>query len=368
MKQWVHKLVQQLDIEVPWPHKDAESVQISEDRATLLYILDIYSKHLVDITHHPVRKVRETLDEISKELVSPVNKTNDKLLFRLRQFFSGYRIDEYSYIQKTFEDFKTILWDFVDQLGEDFAQEKAGDKNLLKNLTALKEAVEANSIDEVKSKSREFIDLYVETQTKKEKRRSHRISTIKKNLDTVKKQLNEANHSMRMDHLTGAFNRRSFDEALSQQKSLFDLTRSPVCLLSMDIDHFKKINDSYGHDIGDFVLKETVRLLKSIFQRDADFVARVGGEEFSIILPDMNLELATVKANTALQIFRKEVFIIKENLDLKFTVSMGLAQLHDSETTDQWLKRADQALYSSKNSGRDRLTVAGTSPRLTQVA
>ena len=130
-----------------------------------------------------------------------------------------------------------------------------------------------------------------------------------------------------------------------------------MSLLLMDLDRFKNINDTYGHDIGDFILKECVKLLQSVFHQEGDFVARIGGEEFAIVLPNHNVEHAVKRAEAAMARIRKEVFIV-ENMELRFTVSMGIAQLSEDETTDNWIKRADAALYESKNSGRNRYTLA----------
>jgi diguanylate cyclase len=130
-----------------------------------------------------------------------------------------------------------------------------------------------------------------------------------------------------------------------------------ISLKRSDIDFFKKINDSYGHDIGDFVLKECVQMLQGSFNRKEDFVARIGGEEFAVLLPDCKIEEAVKKAAVCLDKIRKEK-LLHGKLEIKFTVSMGLAELNPGENAEQWLKRADQALYQSKNSGRDKYTVS----------
>lgn len=368
MKRWVQNLINQFNFDSePESPLSTEALSISEDRATLLFIIDTYNKHLLEIDRHPVRKVREALDDFAKELLNPDRKNIDKLLFRFRQFFGGYRIDEYTYILKTFEEFRGIIWDFVDQLSEDLSQEQTADKEIMSSLSDLKEAVEANSIDLVKEQSRKFIDFYVERQTRRDTRRSQRILSIKKNLDSVRKQLFEANQSMRQDHLTGAYNRKSFDEQINQHVRIMGISPNPVTLLTLDIDHFKRVNDTFGHAIGDFVIKECVNVLHSVFQRPTDFVARIGGEEFAVILPGFTAEKAEVKAQELLDVVRKDVFI-HEGHELRFTVSVGVAQLEPGEDKDNWIKRADEALYSSKHNGRNRSTVAPTSTKSNKAA
>jgi diguanylate cyclase len=369
LRQWVKKLVDQLELD--WGGGSAGSahrkIEISEELATLLFVIDTYNKNLFEIEHHSVRRTRDSLDEFAKGLVDPDREKVEKTLFRLRQFLSGYRLEEYTYIQKTFEDFKNIIWDFADQLGEEIHVEKAQDMELKAHLNGLREAVEANSIQQLRAKSREFIDTYVETQTRKEERRSQRVESIQKNLHSVKKQLMEANMSARLDHLTGAHNRKSFDEQLKKYHSLSQLSASSVSLIILDIDHFKKVNDNYGHDVGDFVIKECVRLTQEIFCREIDFLARIGGEEFAVILPDYQVEHCMKKAEELLQHVRKSV-IIQGNMQIHFTVSMGIAELLPQESIEAWVKRADSALYDSKNSGRNRFTVATKDQKPTKVA
>jgi diguanylate cyclase len=362
LKQWVRRLLEQFADE----SKATTTPDLTEERATLLYILDIYNKHIFDIENHPVRKVREILDDFGKSLLSP-NGNSEATLFKLRQFFSSYRIDEYTYIQKTFDDFKNIIWDFADQLGEDAKVEKADDDAVEASLAPLREAVESNSIDALRAKSRQFIDFYIQHQAAKDVRRTKRIQVIRRNLNSVKKKLVEANQNMRIDHLTSAFNRKSFDEHMETIWKLFNLSKNRVSLVVVDIDHFKKVNDCYGHDIGDFVIKECVGLLKQVFNRDVDFVARLGGEEFAIIMPEIDIIEASKRADAALDRIRREAIIVS-NLEIRFTVSMGIAQLMDGETPEQWYKRADSALYLSKNAGRDRYTIAPFESKKEHVA
>lgn len=363
----MHKLVSQFDLDWSKGGTDQDSLQISEDRATLLYLVDTYSKHLLEIEGQPVRRIREQLDTFSKELLTANEVDAEKVLFRLRQFFGTYRIEEYSYVQKTMDDFRGIIWDFVDQLAEDFGDEKKEDRNLKSNLEHLKEAVEANSIDSLKSQAREFINNYVDYQSKKDSRRSKRMDSIKKNLDVVKKQLTDVSSSANLDHLTQAFNRKAFDEQIKKTKSLAELSKKPVTMVVLDIDHFKKVNDTYGHPIGDFVLQECVKMLKRLYPRENEFVARIGGEEFAVLMSETTLAEAAKRSELALQQVRAEAFV-QDGHTIRFTISMGLAQLSPNETSENWLKRADAALYESKQTGRNKLTLSGLSAVKEDVA
>jgi diguanylate cyclase (GGDEF)-like protein len=125
----------------------------------------------------------------------------------------------------------------------------------------------------------------------------------------------------------------------------------------LDIDFFKRVNDTYGHAMGDLVLVECVKMLKELFPRDVDSVSRIGGEEFAVILPDYKIEHAIKKAEATGLKIRSET-ILEKDVRINFTISMGIAQLSEDETVEQWMKRADLALYDSKKNGRDRYTVA----------
>ena len=363
MKKWMEKLIEQFEFD--WKtdgrgemSSTAEAAKdMSEEKATLLFMIDTYNKHLIDIDAHPVRKTREYLDDFAKHILATTGTDLERTLFRFRQFFSGYRIDESTYVQKTFEDFKKIIWDFADELSEDMEQEKSQDVEVQASFEQLREAVEANSIELLRTNARLFIDTYIELSSKKEVRRNKKMEHIQKNLSKLKRQLVEAKHDMNTDHLTQAFNRKSFDDQIQKVHKIMKTSQQPVTLLMLDIDHFKKVNDTYGHDMGDFVLVELVKILKEIFYKESEFVARLGGEEFGVVLPYHNLAQAVIRAEQALNKIRNEVFV-KDDLQLKFTISIGVAQLEDGETVSSWIKRADEGLYTSKNSGRNRYSIA----------
>jgi diguanylate cyclase len=365
MKKWMQKLAEQLDME--W--KKAPSVNgssafhgnVGEELATILFIIDTYNKNLFEIDSQPVRQARSILDEFSKELLKNDPVKTEKALFRFRQYFASYRLDEYTYIQKSFDDFRGIIWDFVDQLAEDLAYEQGHDLEIQNQLQLLKEAVETNSIDVIKAQSRQFIDSYIEKQTRRDHRKTERIETIRRNLHTVKKKLVEANSTLNVDHLTQAYNRKYFDEYIRNLMNMAAIENKPCCLIALDIDHFKKINDSYGHAFGDAVLVATVKMMNECLRKGTEFIARVGGEEFAILLPETGLEAGIVKAEQILKKIRSET-IVQDSYTVKFTISMGIAAFVPGESCDVWVKRADEALYTSKNTGRDKLTIAGSTP------
>ncbi len=167
------------------------------------------------------------------------------------------------------------------------------------------------------------------------------------------KQLQELS---RIDHLTGLYNRGYWESRLIQEFKRFDRYQLPCTLIMLDIDHFKAVNDTYGHTVGDDVIREVSRALRAQL-RDLDIAGRYGGEEFGVILTGTNGEGAAVFAERLRSTIEKMV-VHSEGQQVRFTISLGINQL-DESTPDHraWIEKADQALYQSKEGGRNRFTV-----------
>jgi diguanylate cyclase (GGDEF)-like protein len=152
------------------------------------------------------------------------------------------------------------------------------------------------------------------------------------------------------DELTGLFNRRHLLSRFTQEFEQGKRLNTDLSCIIVDIDHFKSVNDQFGHLTGDEVLKEIARLFQNIV-RAYDIVGRYGGEEFLVILPDSNLEQAWNFAER-MRMKVKEAVIA----DVAVTISLGVTSLQESDSSiDDLIKRADNALYAAKNAGRDRV-------------
>jgi diguanylate cyclase len=154
----------------------------------------------------------------------------------------------------------------------------------------------------------------------------------------------------RTDALTKLWNRRHFDDEMQKCQDALTKTGRPSCVMMLDVDHFKKFNDTYGHQAGDEVLRGVARTLRKAAGKD--IVCRYGGEEFAIILPGSDIETAIPIAEKARAAIAEQVFEF-EDLDLKVTASGGLAQLQKDETAAEVVKRSDDALYVCKANGRN---------------
>lgn len=155
------------------------------------------------------------------------------------------------------------------------------------------------------------------------------------------------------DPLTGALNRRCLDAALNHARECHQRSKSHETVLMMDIDHFKDINDSYGHEVGNEVLVDVVDLIKSRL-RLLDMFFRYGGDEFIILL----YETSVTAAGKLAEELRKLIENNKSSNDVKITISIGLAEIKENETTEEWVSRCDHALYEAKQNGRNQIMIA----------
>lgn len=182
-----------------------------------------------------------------------------------------------------------------------------------------------------------------------------KLSLAQSDTEALKIDLSKAKSLAEIDPLTGIANRRSFDAHLAEQVANHHASKLPVCLLLADIDHFKKINDTYGHQVGDMVIKHFAAVIAQSV-RSTDFVARFGGEEFSVILPKASVGNALGVAERVRQSLAQTSWAGTLPSGAKRpTASFGIAEILDDETPGQLFERADRMLYSAKRLGRDRI-------------
>ncbi len=163
----------------------------------------------------------------------------------------------------------------------------------------------------------------------------------------------ELAHQAKTDELTGLFNRRAYSEQMKREVERANRYDTPLCLLMFDIDYFKKVNDTYGHEVGDFVLTEVARISKNTM-REQDVVARWGGEEFMVILPHTEQEGALKIAERLRSAIGGYDFAEPKQV----TVSIGVTERKAGDSYDSLISRVDLALYEAKSAGRNRVEVA----------
>jgi diguanylate cyclase len=183
-----------------------------------------------------------------------------------------------------------------------------------------------------------------------------RVEEADKRISELQGELDKASALVRHDQLTGLLNRRGLEEAFEKEAARAQRHRSPLCVALLDIDNFKKLNDSLGHDAGDAALIHLTTVIRETM-RPQDTIARFGGEEFIIILP----ETASADAQKALVRLQRELtkrFFLHDNERLLITFSAGVSELQADDTQASVIKRADEAMYQAKQTGKNRVVTA----------
>ncbi len=178
----------------------------------------------------------------------------------------------------------------------------------------------------------------------------------KRYADSLREKVQQSIELALFDPLTGLNNRRFLENHLSTMIENARMRRAPLTLMILDIDYFKRVNDTYGHDCGDEVLKGFADRLRGII-RGGDLLCRLGGEEFVIVMPGVNAQAASRIAERARQAIEQEAFVMAAtNQQIPVTASIGLAERREDTNPHELYRRADQALYRSKSEGRNRVT------------
>lgn len=188
-------------------------------------------------------------------------------------------------------------------------------------------------------------DEFIQSQTK--------VEEAEKKIQELTSVLEYINEVANEDYLTGTLNRRGMDEALEREFNRADRHHTALSIAMMDIDHFKKLNDSLGHKTGDEALAHFAKVIKNV-KRSTDVLARYGGEEFIIILPN-TVESDAISVIERVQRALTKQFFMHSNEKVVITFSGGVAQRMPEETPDAIIPRADAALYEAKNAGRNRV-------------
>jgi diguanylate cyclase len=184
-----------------------------------------------------------------------------------------------------------------------------------------------------------------------------RIETLSSQVHTLRQELQTAKEESMQDGLTGVYNRRAFDRHIKNLVDQHRAQRAAFAVLILDIDDFKRINDSHGHPVGDRVILALANACRQMIRSD-DFLARYGGEEFVILLPGASRRNAVKKAQQLCTSIAKTHYALDEDHSeqtLSITISIGVSEYRPPDDVDSLLHRADKALYDAKAAGKNRV-------------
>ena len=306
---------------------------------------------------HP--DIRRSIDSILDTGASPAPEQVDQLYEK----YLGGALQQDEFI-RTSNDMATVLaqvMEFVNEAGQttsDYSEQ-------LRSFTG--DIAQVANGDEL---SRLVNRMLTETRRMEQQNREleNKLSESSVQISDLSTRLEDVKRESLTDALTGIANRKCFDIRLSEGIKRADQSNQPLCLLMVDIDHFKSFNDTYGHQMGDQVLK----LIGAILQQSVkgrDTPARYGGEEFGVILPRTELADALILADQICRTVAGRRVIKKSTGEelCQITLSMGVAQYRSGEPPVEFLLRADEALYAAKHGGRNQVSAEQAFKELTAV-
>jgi diguanylate cyclase (GGDEF)-like protein len=284
-------------------------------------------------------------------------------------------MSEASFTGKVIQSLHNSLGQINDEVGESikgsqsqFEQRKAGNEQLKSHIDSIEEAVSvSDSLETLKEQTQFCVQNLVNTLSEQQNNdeqgqealmallssMQEKINTLQQQTSVYKKKLAEQVMQSRTDSLTRLPNRQAYNEKLDEAFAQYKESGKPLAVAVVDIDHFKSVNDRFGHAAGDKTLQVVSKFLKQHLKRP-EFIARWGGEEFVMLFPDTTIEMVEDKLNALRNKLASMPFKFKQE-KVKITASFGATCFNTNDSTESVFERADEYLYQAKRDGRNRV-------------
>lgn len=276
----------------------------------------------------------------------------------VRRFVHEYCRSSSSHNANVAGDLREVIWVFVRNFTQSFSAEEATDERLQEQLARLERLVDASDVAQLKREMLDTVGTLTQELGERRERQRAQMATLGETVRALGDELASARKDGETDPLTRLFNRKALDAYVEESVQMFGAFRQDTCLLLVDIDHFKSINDASGHLVGDDVLRQVADALARVFLRKSDFVARYGGDELAVVLREASLGDAARLAERVLSRVRM-LRIPAGDRHVGVTVSIGAAALGREDDAKRWFERADRGLYAAKAAGRDAFAAGG---------
>lgn len=275
----------------------------------------------------------------------------------LRAFIAEQRKAERHFVETRGKALKSVIEGVVSGLRNLVGDDSRLNDQLEQGFGRLEQAVSSGDLRQLERALPSVLHDLRGALTEHQSRRQAEMSAMHAQLKALSDDLAASQAQAAQDPLTGLANRGAFDERLASGAPMAQVSGRPLTLFMVDLDHFKRVNDTYGHPGGDEVLRQASKALIRAFPRRDDFVARYGGEEFAVLASDADPRAAERMAIRLLNAVRR-LDIEFQRQHIPITASVGYATLRPDEQIPEFLKRADDALYRAKAQGRDRAVSA----------
>ncbi len=339
-------------------------------------LLKAFGEHAFDTDNVSAEQTRSECDGWARRVAlgEPADADSGspkRDLVGARRYFSAHRAHEREYVASSVTNLREAVHAFARCLTRTVGEDRSADARVGAQLGNLVAAFSANDADVIRREAEAVVVVVSEVMEQRKRLQQEQMQLLAEKVQRLKAELHEARESAALDPLTQLHNRASLDSQLERVADLSFLMSATPCLLMLDIDHFKSVNDRFGHPLGDEVIRRVADTLVRTFLRREDFVARYGGEEFVVVVPDSSPLQVRQRAERVRQAI-SEVGFAKGDEHFSVTASIGVAVLGPGDTGKSWLARADAALYEAKSAGRNRVVFAddagGTAPSLRAFA
>jgi len=323
-------------------------------RALLVFIKD-FSLDLKEIESEEFKK---KIDDLTEKLISE-EKTK-----KLHSVFEKDKKNIVTYIKKQKEylkDREDEFKDIIDLLTKAMAvidnDNQVYNEKIYKQSEKLEKITLLDDIKKIKNELIIEVENIRKTVREKELHDSEKLEKLSKRVNTLNVELEKAKEESVKDGLTGVYNRKAFDRYIRKLVEQNTVTKAPFSILLLDIDDFKKINDSFGHQTGDRMLMALAHKCGEFIRSD-DFLARYGGEEFVVVLPGASLRNAVKKGELICKEIAKARYALEESEEdtiISITLSIGASVHKKGDTVATVIERADKALYKAKRNGKNQV-------------
>jgi diguanylate cyclase (GGDEF)-like protein len=356
--------------------RDGSERELDAAIDTVVALLRAFGEHAFDTDNMSAQQTRGESDGWARKISMAEKPATEGAPPRrdfggARRYFAAQRSHEREYVTSSVTNLREAVHAFARCLTRTVGEDRAADARVGAQLGNLVAAFGANDADVIRREAEGVVQVVSDVMEQRKKLQQEQMQLLSEKIQRLKAELHEARESAALDPLTQLHNRSSLDAQLERVADLSFLMNATPCLLMIDVDHFKSVNDRFGHPIGDEVIRRVADTLVRNFLRREDFVARYGGEEFVVVVPDSSAHAVRQRADRVRQAIA-EIGFSKGSEHFSVTASIGLAVLGPGDTGKTWLARADAALYEAKSAGRNRVVFAedtgGKSPTLIPVA
>ena len=314
---------------------------------------------VLDIDELGAERVKRELDEtVSAALAEAPAARLAELVERSGKDLLFFAEAERRYLDEREAELKNIISLLSDGLAAFGSDNATYHDRLLENGARLEAASQLGDLVRMRQAIAREVTGLRSAVTLKRAEDAERVASLDRQVQALRQDLECARGAATTDALTGANNRAAFETEVQRRCDLAAAGGDGFALLVVDIDHFKSINDTHGHSVGDRVLVALVAFLRERVRR-GDTVARWGGEEFAVVLPGASLRVAMRKAKELIAELADRSWAVTPEIELSFTVSGGVAAWKRDDTGATLFERADRALYAAKDGGRNRAEKSG---------